>query len=117
MSSLWLLVLVGTVQGLTLPLVVALRAAVLWMYEEHATPKLNFVMAAFGAGSTIAPLVYDGFAALESGSPAPLDWTFWGLAAASALLGERVVRRSAAIQVLFICTIAARLRRQEGNGN
>ena len=87
-SSLWLLVLVGAVQGLTLPLVgVSLRAAVLWMYEEDATPKLNFVMAAFGAGSTIAPLVYDGFAALENGSSAPLDWTFWGLAAASALLG------------------------------
>ena len=87
-SSLWLLVLTGIVQGLTLPMVgVSLRAAVLWMYEEEATPKLNFVMAAFGAGSTIAPLVYDGFAELGNGSSAPLDWTFWGLAAVSALIG------------------------------
>ena len=78
---------IGVVQGTTLPLVgVSLRASILWTYRRNATPYLNLVMAAFGAGSTLAPLLYDYLAVITPSSAAPLDWTFWGLACFSALL-------------------------------
>ena len=80
------LMIVGLLQGITLPIVgVSLRAAILWTYGKRATPYLNLVMAAFGGGSMIAPLMYDWFAVVTTSS-APLDYTFWGLAGFSLLL-------------------------------
>jgi MFS family permease len=75
------LMLIGIAQGFTLPVVgVSLRASILWTFKgKTATPYLNLVMAAFGFGSMVAPLLYDWFAVISSSS-APLDWTFWGLA-------------------------------------
>ena len=81
------LMLIGVAQGMTLPVVgVSLRASILWTYGgTKSTPYLNLVMAAFGFGSMVAPLLYDWFAVLIvqkdtlQTSSAPLDWTFWGL--------------------------------------
>jgi FHS family Na+ dependent glucose MFS transporter 1 len=83
------LMLIGVAQGMTLPIVgVSLRACILWTFSgKRATPYLNLVMAAFGFGSMVAPLVYDWFAILTTSS-APLDWTFWGLACFSLLLAS-----------------------------
>ena len=55
----WLSV-IGALQGFTLPLVgISLRTCVLWKYAVHPTPFLNLVMAAFGLGSVLSPIVYD----------------------------------------------------------
>jgi MFS family permease len=81
------LLFVGIAQGITLPVVgISLRAAILWTYGgKRSTPYLNLVMAAFGGGSMVAPLLYDWFSVVVTSS-APLDWTFWGLAGFSILL-------------------------------